>query len=255
MKIYSYNVNGIRAAAKKGLWDWWASTDGDILCIQETKAHPEQVDLSHLTDAGYHCYWHSAEKKGYSGVLTISKQEAREVRTGVGKPLYDMEGRKVLTVFDDFALLNGYFPSGSSSEERHAFKMQYLHDFRPWVENLLQEFPNLIVVGDYNVVHLDLDIHNPTRKDNPSGYRPEERVWMDEYFNELFDDAYRQIHPEREGAYSWWSYRAGSRGKNKGWRIDYIALSKDMSSRVKGSEHDTQAVHSDHCPVWCELDF
>jgi len=253
MKIISYNVNGIRAAMKKGLAEWLASTDADVLCLQETKAHPEQVDLSELEHMGYQGYWHSAEKKGYSGVLTLSRVVPKQVQTGIGDVQYDREGRNVLTVYEDLAILNCYFPSGSSSEDRHRYKMDYLCYFRPWIETLLQKYPRLIVVGDYNVVHLDIDIHNPTRKDKPSGFRPEERKWMDQYFGDLFRDAYRHLHPDTEGSYSWWSYRAGSRQRNKGWRIDYIAVSSALQDAIVASGHMTEAVHSDHCPVYVDL--
>ncbi len=255
MKIISYNVNGIRAAMKKGLVEWLASTDADVLCIQETKSHPEQVDLTELQGMGYQAHWHSAEKKGYSGVLTLSQASPLLVQTGIGDDRYDREGRNVLTVYDDLAILNCYFPSGSSSEERHAYKMDYLAYFRPYIEQLLKKYPRLIVLGDYNVVHLDLDIHNPTRKDKPSGYRPEERAWMDGYFGDLFTDAYRHLYPEAEGSYSWWSYRAGSRQRNKGWRIDYIAVSADLRQGIKEAGHMTDAMHSDHCPVYLDLDL
>ena len=255
MKIVSYNVNGIRAAMKKGLLTWFKESEADILCIQETKAQPEQVDLSELEEAGIHGHWHNAVKKGYSGVLTLSKEKPLEVSTGIGVEKFDSEGRTVLTVFKDFALINCYFPSGSASEERHSFKMDFLNDIRPWTEKLLKKHPKLIVLGDYNVVHLDLDIHNPKRKDSPSGFRPEERKWMDEWFSDLFVDAYRHKHPDQADMYSWWSYRAGSRGKNKGWRIDYIAVSNAMSDAIIDAGHHTDAVHSDHCPIWVKLNL
>ena len=254
MRIVSYNVNGIRAAIKKGLFDYIKENDFDIVCFQETKSQPEQVDLSELESYGYNAYWHSAEKKGYSGVLTISKQKADNTVIGLGIEKYDSEGRVIRTDFGDWSLLNCYFPSGSSGEERHAFKMDYLNDFRPWVENFLKDRPNTIIVGDYNVVHRELDIHNPTRKDNPSGYRPEERAWMDRYFEDLFTDAFRAKNPELI-EFSWWSYRSGARAKNKGWRIDYQAVSKPIEDKILNARHDEAARHSDHCPLIMEIDL
>ncbi len=253
MKIVSYNVNGIRAAMKKGLVDWIENENPDIICFQETKAHIDQVDVSALEDLGYYHDWFSAQKKGYSGVATFSKMAPIEVIHGMENDKYDNEGRVLISAYDEFALLNCYFPSGSSGEERHSFKMDYLNDFFPFVKELKKEFPTMIVLGDYNVVHLDLDIHNPQRKDLPSGFRPEERAWMDEWFNDEFYDAYRTLYPDQADMYSWWSYRAGSRGKNKGWRIDYISITEDLKDKLKSSRHAYEAVHSDHCPVIAEF--
>jgi len=253
MKIVSYNVNGVRAAAKKGLFDWIIETDPDIVCLQETKSQPDQVDLSVLHEAGYHDYWFSAVKKGYSGVLTLSKKKAKEVKTGIGISMHDNEGRVLLTDFGKWTLLNCYFPSGSSSEDRHAVKMQFLADIRPVVTELLSKQKNVILLGDYNIVHQDKDIHNPTRKDKPSGFRPDERAWMDEWFASDFKDSYRLIHPDQEDEFSWWSYRAGSRDRNKGWRIDYISVSNSLSKKVSAAGHYHNAKHSDHCPVWIDV--
>lgn len=252
MKLATYNVNGIRAAQRKGIIEWLEDQDLDIICFQETKAQREQVDMTEFEKLGYHAYWHSAQKKGYSGVLTLSKKEATSTYAGVGKNEYDNEGRLLRTDYEDVTVLNCYFPSGSSGELRHAFKMHFLSDLRSYIDNLLVARPNLIVVGDYNIVHGDLDIHNPKRKDNPSGFRPEERKWMDEWFEKSFIDAFRTTHPEKQ-EFSWWSYRAGSRERNKGWRIDYISISNSLSNTLHESGHFTDAIHSDHCPVWAEF--
>ncbi len=175
MKIATYNINGIRAAAKKGLFDWIKESDYDIYCFQETKAVEEQIDMTPVFDMGYQAYWHSAVKKGYSGVLTITKKSASHVYYGMGKGYddHDHEGRVLRTDFEGFVLLNCYFPSGSAREERHEFKMKFLNDLEPFVKKIKKEGKPVIVVGDYNVVHLDIDIHNPQRKDKPSGFRPE----------------------------------------------------------------------------------
>jgi len=254
MKLASYNVNGLRAALKKGLVPWVSDQNFDIICFQETKSQPEQVDLAKFESMGYHSYWHSAEKKGYSGVLTLSKSNADYVYKGMGKKIYDDEGRILRIDIGDLSLLNCYFPSGSSGEIRHEFKIKFLKDFKLFINNMIKERPNLIVVGDYNIVHGDLDIHNPERKDLPSGFRPEERKWLDVWFRNSFDDAFRKCHPHKQ-EFSWWSYRAGSRERNKGWRIDYISASKSISHLIKDAGHNNKAIHSDHCPVWAKFDF
>ncbi|NNE27348.1 MAG: exodeoxyribonuclease III [Saprospiraceae bacterium] len=255
MKIISYNVNGIRAAIKKDLVEWLKNEDPDIFCIQETKAQPDQIDPLIFGELGYHAEWHSAEKKGYSGVLTLSKMQPNSTTVGIGIDKYDSEGRVIRTDFENFSLLNCYFPSGSASEERHAFKMDFVRDFEPHVRKLLKKQPNLIILGDYNIVRLDIDIHNPSRKDNPSGFRPEERKWLNDWFENGFEDAFRFVYPDQEDAYSWWSYRAGSRQKNKGWRIDYISVSDPIAAKIKDVKMDRMATHSDHGPVILEIDI
>lgn len=253
MKIISYNVNGIRAALKKGLIDWLKDENPDVFCIQESKSQKEQVPEEIFSELGYTAYWHSAEKKGYSGVITFSKVEANNVVEGMGNEKYDVEGRVIQTDFEKFTLLNCYFPSGSSSEERHSFKMDFLNDFYPYVQSLKKKSKPLIILGDYNVVRLDFDIHNPTRKDNPSGFRPEEREWLNNWFENDFDDAYRVLYPDLEDQYSWWSYRAGSRQKNKGWRIDYISVDKGLSAGIKSVRHAKDDQHSDHAAIIMEI--
>lgn len=254
MKIISYNVNGIRAALKKDLLKWVKKEKPDVFCVQESKSQEDQVDASIFESLGYHAYWHSAEKKGYSGVITYSKEVADKVVPGTKMKKYDSEGRVLRTDFGDWTLLNCYFPSGSSGETRHEYKMEFLHDFGPWVKKLLKKRPKLIILGDYNVVHEDIDIHNPTRKDNPSGFKPEEREWLAKWFKKDFTDAFRYLHPEKQ-EFSWWSYRAGARKNNKGWRIDYISVSKSIEKKIEKAGHYHKAVHSDHCPVYLEIDL
>ena len=254
MRIVSYNVNGVRAAIKKGLIDWIRVDQPDIICIQETKSQPEQVDMTELESMGYYHYWHSAIKKGYSGVLTLSKIKPLQVHYGMGVERYDSEGRIVSTQFDKFTLINVYIPSGSSGDERHQFKMEFLEEFGPWVQDMTRQHKELIVVGDYNIVRDRLDIHNPDRKDEPSGYKPDERAWLAEWFDDGFIDAFRSTYPE-ERLYSWWSYRAGARQKNKGWRIDYISLTGGLGQYLKDCRMYKEILHSDHCPVIADLDF
>jgi len=253
MKIVSYNVNGIRAALKKDLAGWIAANkDIDVLCVQETKAQLEQLDSEVFKNLGYHIAWHQAEKKGYSGVATFSKMKPTKVVEGIKVEQHDREGRVLRTDFGDRTILNCYFPSGSSSEERHQVKLQFLDDIFPFIKKLSKTKKEIIVVGDYNIVHEDIDIHNPQRKDKPSGFRPEERAWMDKWFDTQFTDAYRYSYPDKQ-EFSWWSYRAGSRERNKGWRIDYISVSKGIEKKIKDAGHFHDAKHSDHCPVWVKL--
>jgi exodeoxyribonuclease-3 len=254
MKIASFNINGIRAASSKGLWDWLKETNVDFLGVQEVKAHQEQVNLAEVEEMGYHVYWHAAEKKGYSGVAIFSKMKPDQVVIGMDNDKYDNEGRVIRADFGDLTILNCYFPSGSSGEERHGFKLEFLADFKAWVKELMKEREQLIVIGDYNIVHTEKDIHNPERKDNPSGYRPEERQWMDEWFELGFTDAFRKMNPD-EISFSWWSYRAGARPRNKGWRIDYCSVSTPIAGNIIKSHHQKDPVYSDHCPVITELDI
>lgn len=254
MKIVSYNVNGIRAALRKGITEWIAGENPDIICIQETKAQPEDVDLAELEEAGYQGHWYSAEKKGYSGVLTLTKSDPERVETGMGVHLYDNEGRIIRTDFPDFTLLNCYFPSGTSGDHRQAIKMEFLADFHEWIKELREKCPRLVIAGDYNIAHTPNDIHDPVRNKNTSGFKPEERAWMDKWFDSGFIDPFRKIHPDKI-EYSWWSYRAAARARNKGWRIDYISVSDNLAPSVKALRHANEAVQSDHCPVVLEMDL
>ena len=255
MKIATYNVNGIRAAIKKGLVEWIKEENPDVLCIQEVKATSDQVPEEIFSDLGYHAYWNSAVKKGYSGVLTLSKMEAEKIEPGISKEVYDVEGRVLRTDYGDWTLLNCYFPSGSSGDARHELKMEFLSDFGKWTKKLLKKRKQVVIVGDYNVVRLDIDIHNPQRKDFPSGFKPEERQWMKDWFEGDFKDAYRVLYPEQEDEFSWWSYRAGSRAKNKGWRIDYISVTNNLSDKITAVRHAKEVVQSDHVPVVMDINL
>lgn len=254
LSIVSYNINGIRAGLKKGLVEWLTENPTDILCIQETKAQSEQVDVAALEELGYQHFWHSAEKKGYSGVATFTKRKPDLVQEGCGIEKYDREGRILRTDFGDWTLLNCYFPSGTSGDERQAFKMEYLADFQNWINELKKERPQLIIVGDYNIAHTEMDIHNPKSNKKTSGFLPEEREWMTQWFANGFTDAFRSLHPEKV-EYSWWSYRANARANNKGWRIDYQSVTDNLRDRLLSAQQMTDAVHSDHCPVLVEIDL
>lgn len=252
--IVSYNVNGIRAALNKGLAEWLHNQQIDILCVQETKALREQVDLDALQTMGYRSFWHSAEKKGYSGVATFSRREPDRVVEGCGIEAYDREGRILRTDFGDWTLLNCYFPSGTTGDVRQAVKMEFLDDFFRWAHELKKERPKLIVVGDYNIAHAEIDIHDPVRNKTSSGFLPEEREWMSKWFANGFTDAFRFKHPEKI-EYSWWSFRANARANNKGWRIDYQSVTDNIRDRIVDAGQWNEAVHSDHCPVWMKIDL
>ena len=253
-KIISYNVNGIRAALKKGFAEWLGENDYDIVCVQETKAQKEQVDITPLKALGYHDAWVSAEKKGYSGVAIFSKQQPDKIIKGCGIEKYDREGRIIRADFGDWSLLNCYFPSGTSGEERQSFKMSFLDDFFDWIKKLREERPNLIIVGDYNIAHEEIDIHNPKGNAKNSGFLPEERAWMTKWFDSGFADAFRYKNPDKQ-QYSWWTYRFNARKNNKGWRIDYQSVSVPLKDKVIHAEQLNDVFHSDHCPVLMEIDL
>ena len=254
MKVISYNVNGIRAAIKKGLVEWVKAGDYDVVCLQETKAQEDQVDMSEFEEMGYHCEWHSAEKKGYSGVATLSKKKPSKVVVGCGIEKYDKEGRILRTDFGTLSILNCYFPSGTTGTVRQDFKFEFLDDFFPWIEELKKKRKKLIIVGDYNIAHTENDIHNPKSNKKSSGFLPEEREWLSKLFANGYTDSYRYLNAEKT-EYSWWSYRAGARANNKGWRIDYQVVTDNLKKKLKSAHHIGEAKHSDHCPVYLELDI
>lgn len=252
MKIISYNVNGIRAAMNKGFVDWLKTENPDILCLQELKALPEQVETAVFEDLGYQLFWEPAEKKGYSGVAIFSKIKPLHVEHGCGKPLYDLEGRVIRADFEDFSVMSVYMPSGTSGDIRQDFKYEWLDFFLPYVDNLKKTHPQLIISGDYNIAHKPIDIHNPISNKNSSGFLPEERAWLSKYIESGFIDTFREFNPQPH-EYSWWSYRANSRANNKGWRIDYHMVTNEMKARLTGASILNQAVHSDHCPILVEI--
>ena len=252
MKIISYNVNGIRSAMQKGLPEWLNEEQPDILCLQETKAHPEQVETQVFKDLGYELHWMSAEKKGYSGVAIFTKPSPKHVQYGCDMQLYDCEGRVLRADYNDFSVMSVYMPSGSSGDQRQDFKMQWLTDFQQYINELRKEIPNLIISGDYNICHQPIDIHDPVRNKNSSGFLPEEREWFSQFVSSGFIDTFRQFNNDPHH-YSWWSYRAGARKNNKGWRIDYHLASEPLKNRLKHAAILPDVVHSDHCPVLLEI--
>jgi len=252
MKIISYNVNGIRAAINKGFLDWLVATNADVVCLQEIKAQTDQIPLLEFNERGYHHCWFPAEKKGYSGVAILSKKQPDHVEYGMGLPLYDREGRFLRADFGDVSVVSVYHPSGSSGDERQAFKMQWLNDFENYVHHLREKRTNLILSGDYNICHQAIDIHDPVRNATVSGFLPEEREWMTGFLSQGYVDTFRQLNKEPHH-YSWWSYRANARNNNKGWRIDYHMITENLLPQLASARILPEARHSDHCPVVVEL--
>jgi len=251
MKIISYNINGIRAAIKKDFLNWIKAESPDILCLQEIKANTDQFDSSDFEKLGYHCYWYSAQKKGYSGVAVLSKYKPINVIYGCGVERFDSEGRILRIDLNDISVLSCYFPSGTSGDIRQSFKMDFLNFFYDFIKDLKTR-KNLFVCGDYNICHHPIDIHDPVRNKYSSGFLPEEREWITAFLKLGFIDTFRFLNPEPHN-YSWWSYRANSRLNNKGWRIDYHMLSHDLESRIKNASILSDIHHSDHCPILLEL--
>ncbi|MFD2598190.1 exodeoxyribonuclease III [Sphingobacterium corticis] len=255
MKIVTYNVNGIRAALKKGWLDWLKATAPDVICIQEIKATPDQVpELVYLEQLGYEHYWYPAQKKGYSGTAIFTRRTPKNIAYGCGHEDYDFEGRMIRVDFDEASVMSVYFPSGTTGDIRQTFKYRFLDDFQNYANDLIKELPKLVVCGDFNICHRAIDIHNPKSNANTSGFLPQEREWMEQFIESGFVDSFRHLNPEPHN-YTWWSYRAGSRGKNLGWRIDYNMVSEALAPQIKASSILSEAVHSDHCPVLLELDI
>ena len=253
MKIISYNVNGIRAAINKGFIDWLKVSNVDIICIQETKANKEQVETNLLEKIGYHNYWFSAQKKGYSGVAIFSKKPPNNIIYGTKINHIDYEGRVIQVDYDELSVISLYLPSGTNID-RLEYKFKFMRDFKEYIDDLKSRYPKLIICGDYNICHKEIDIHDPVRNKNVSGFLPEERQWLEEFINSGFTDSFRHLNSDPHN-YSWWSYRANSRANNKGWRIDYALVSKSLKKNISNSFILSSVKHSDHCPIGVELKF
>jgi exodeoxyribonuclease III len=253
LRIISYNVNGIRAAMKKGLVDWLKTDPADIICFQETKAEKDNVVHAEFTSLGFQDYWFSAQKKGYSGVAVLTKIKPDHIQYGTGHQVSDDEGRVIQMDFGDIRLINAYFPSGTTGDIRQGFKYEWLDEFYLYLDELKKKYPRLIVCGDYNIAHKEIDIHDPKGNKNSSGFLPAERAWMDKFLDSGWTDSFRVKHPEPH-RYSWWSQRFPTvRLNNKGWRIDYINVTNNLAGRILKSEIYPDVKHSDHCPVFLEL--
>jgi exodeoxyribonuclease-3 len=249
IKFYSWNVNGIRAAQKKGLLDWISATKPDVLCFQETKAHPDQLDEELRNPEGYEAYWASAERKGYSGVGMLSRQIPSSIELGLGIEEYDREGRTIVADYDDFVLINAYFPNGGRDHSRVPFKMAYKAHFLEFCNQLRAQGRGVIFCGDVNTAHREIDLARPKQNAKTTGFLPIERAWIDRVVEEGYLDTFRLLHPEQEDAYSWWAYWGGARERNVGWRIDYFFISPDLRDRVIAAEIHPEVMGSDHCPI------
>ena len=252
MKIISYNVNGIRAAISKGFIHWLQLANPDVICLQEIKANEDQIPVEDIKNAGYPFqYYFSATKKGYSGVAILCKTEPTNIVFGTGIEHMDFEGRNLRVDFDDLSVMSLYLPSGTNIE-RLDHKFMFMDDFHQYIDKLKSEIPNLVICGDYNICHEPIDIHDPIRNKTVSGFLPEERSWLDMFMKSGFVDSFRHFNKDPHH-YSWWSYRAGARANNKGWRIDYILVAKAIENRLKRATILPEAKHSDHCPVLAEI--
>ncbi|WP_027394748.1 exodeoxyribonuclease III [Aquimarina latercula] len=254
MKIISYNVNGIRAALKKGFIEWLIQADPDVICLQEIKANKEQLDLDVFADAGYkYNYWYSAQKKGYSGVAILSKTEPDHIEYGTGIDYMDHEGRNLRADFNGVSIMSLYLPSGTNIE-RVDHKLKFMDDFQEYINELKKSHPNLVILGDYNICHQAIDIHDPVRNKNVSGFLPVEREWIGNFIESGFIDSFRHFNTEPHN-YSWWSYRANARANNKGWRLDYGMVAKPLQDKLERAVILSEAKHSDHCPIMVELNM
>lgn len=253
IKIISYNVNGIRSAITKGFVAWLEKANPDVICLQEMKVHKDDFDPKPFVELGYNCYLLDAAKKGYSGVGIFTKIKPDNVQFGTGMKQYDDEGRNIRIDIGDLSIMSAYFPSGTTGDERQAVKMKYLDDFFTYVQDLAKTRNKLVIAGDYNICHREIDIHNPISNKDASGFKPEERAWMEKYFNAGFIDTFRHFNKDVPHQYSWWSFRANSRANNKGWRIDYIAATKNLEKNLVEAAMYQDAKHSDHCPVYCKI--
>ena len=253
MRLISYNVNGIRSAIKRGFIEWLKTDPADIICLQETKAEKENIDHKLIEDLGYQTYWYAAEKKGYSGVAIFTKRQPDAMYYGNGIMQSDAEGRVIRADFGDVTLINAYFPSGTSGEIRQTYKYQWLDEFYDYLTALRKERPAIIVCGDYNIAHTEIDIHNPGGNKNTSGFLPGERAWMTKLYGNGWIDSFRVFHPEPH-RYSWWSQRFPTvREQNKGWRIDYINVTSPLAPCMAAARIFPDVKHSDHCPVYLEI--
>lgn len=254
MRIISYNVNGIRSAINKGFIEWLKTDPADVVCLQEVKAEKEQIDVRPFNDLGFEVYWFAAQKKGYSGVAVFTKIDPENVFYGNGIEQSDYEGRVLRLDFNDVTLLNVYFPSGTMGEIRQTYKYQWLDEFMEYLDELKKVRPKLVICGDYNIAHTEMDIHNPKGNQKTSGFLPEERAWMTKFLNNGYVDTFRHIHPDKRDSYSWWSRRFPTvREQNKGWRIDYITTTENLKDNIIDAQIYPDIQHSDHCPIYVEV--
>lgn len=254
MIIASYNVNGIRSAEKKGLSSWLETAAPDVVCLQELKAEADQIPGS-FNLLGYTGFYHSAQKKGYSGVGILTKKEPHEVVTGCGIDWIDFEGRVIRAEFEDATVFSIYFPSGTTGDIRQEVKYRFLDTISDYLKPWTEQKKPVIVCGDYNIAHKEIDIHDPKGNKDSSGFLPDERAWMDRFFDGGFHDVFRNVTGPVPHLYSWWTFRAGAKGNNKGWRIDYQAGNAAALAAAKSARIDAYLDYSDHAPVVVEYGF
>lgn len=252
-KIYSWNVNGIRAAQKKGFVDWILNNDIDVLAIQETKAQEDQLENRLLNIDGYNSYFHSAKRKGYSGVAIYSKITPLKIEN-LGIEEFDDEGRTIIAYFENFVLINCYFPNSQGEGARLEYKLAFCNAVLDKCNQLVQSGKDIILCGDYNIAHTAIDLKNPKPNEKNAGYLPEEREWMSKFLEAGYSDTFRQLHPNEPGHYTWWSYRFRAREKDAGWRIDYHCVNNDFSKKVLNSQIHKNIMGSDHCPLSIDID-
>lgn len=252
IRILSWNVNGIRAVVKKGFLEWLKNESPDILCLQETKAHPEQLGDDLLKINGYSAHFSSAEKKGYSGVATYLKLKPKKVEHGFGIKKFDSEGRILITEFDEFTLYNIYYPNGKASQERLKYKMDFYDAFLKHANSLVKKGKMLVVCGDVNTAHKEIDLARPKQNEDVSGFLPQEREWIDKFISNGYVDTFRMFD-ESPNKYTWWDYKSGARLRNVGWRIDYFFVSESLKNNLKSAFILKDVMGSDHCPIGIEL--
>jgi len=254
LTIASWNVNGLRAVLRKGFWEWLNRTSPDILCVQEIMVHPDALSTEMRNPPHYRVHWNPGERKGYSGVATFLKIEPVRIEYGMGREEFDREGRILLTEYDDFVLINIYFPNGKSGEVRLRYKLDFYSECLSWFENLRKERrKGIVITGDVNTAHREIDLARPKENSGVSGFLPEERAWIDRLLFLGYVDTFRHLHPDLADAYTWWDYKTRARERNVGWRIDYFFVSEDLLARVQRSEILAEVYGSDHCPIVLEL--
>jgi len=253
MKILSWNVNGIRAADRKGLFEWFKKEKIDILCLQEIKAMPEQIPPHLRNTPGYHIFFNPAERKGYSGVATFTREKPISVKTGFGIEKFDIEGRTLITEFPSFTLFNIYFPNGKKNDERLNYKLDFYDTFLSYADNLKAEGKNIVVCGDFNTAHKEIDLAHPKENEKISGFLPVERAWVDTFIDHGYVDIFREFNKE-PNQYSWWSMRTRARERNIGWRIDYFFANKEFMPHIKKAFIMQDVIGSDHCPIGIEIE-
>lgn len=249
MKLVSWNVNGIRAVAKKNFFEYLENESPDVLCVQETKAHEEQLDETLLTPDGYYTYWHAGEKRGYSGVATFTKKRPKHTASGTDIIPMDTEGRILRCDYDGFALYNIYFPNGGRGEERLRFKLDFYERILEHFEQERAKGTPLVICGDVNTAHKEIDLKNPKQNEKTSGFMPIERAWLDKITALGYVDTFRHFHPDEVDQYSWWDMRTGARARNAGWRIDYFIVTPDFLPRCRDAYIQMDVTGSDHAPV------